>query len=184
MAILPDLIRPGLRLVICGTAVGERSERRGHYYAGPGNAFYRFLHESNMTDVQLMPEQDQLLLNYGIGLTDLAKNRAQSHDRGLSKHYDVGTLNSVIARFQPVWFAFHGKTAAVQYAKAMGLPWRIDHGQQEWKVGGVRSFVLPNSSGANRDTRPERGYDEEHPTREAWWSELAALAGFARTDSR
>src|SRR5438067_2015906 len=42
MSILPDHLRPGLSIVFCGTAVGTASASRGHYYAGPGNDFWRF----------------------------------------------------------------------------------------------------------------------------------------------
>jgi G:T/U-mismatch repair DNA glycosylase len=43
--LLDDLLRIGLRLVICGTAAGERSAKLGAYYAGPGNKFWRTLHD-------------------------------------------------------------------------------------------------------------------------------------------
>ena len=32
--VLPDLLRPGLRLVVCGTAAGAVSAAKGAYYAG------------------------------------------------------------------------------------------------------------------------------------------------------
>jgi TDG/mug DNA glycosylase family protein len=69
-----DLLRPGLRLVICGTAAGETSAKLGAYYARPGNKFWRVLHEVGLTpDRALFPSEFRELLTYGIGLTDLAK---------------------------------------------------------------------------------------------------------------
>ncbi|MCX6741231.1 MAG: mismatch-specific DNA-glycosylase, partial [Candidatus Parcubacteria bacterium] len=37
--ILPDVLEKGLRIVFCGTAVGDRSAKRRCYYAGRGNKF-------------------------------------------------------------------------------------------------------------------------------------------------
>jgi TDG/mug DNA glycosylase family protein len=72
--VLPDLLRPGLRLVFVGFAASEESARRGHYYAKGGNAFWRLLHVAGLTPVQLQPEDDARLLDYGIGATDLIKD--------------------------------------------------------------------------------------------------------------
>ena len=74
---LPDILAPGLRAVICGTAVGEESATRGHYYAGRNNDFWRLLHESGLTPRLLSPEEDATLPHYGIGLTDLTYRAAQ-----------------------------------------------------------------------------------------------------------
>ena len=35
--VLPDVLGPGLRIVFCGMAAGDRSAREGAYYADPGN---------------------------------------------------------------------------------------------------------------------------------------------------
>src|SRR3989442_1576451 len=43
---LPDLLCPALDLVFVGINPGERSAERGHYYAHPGNAFWRELSAS------------------------------------------------------------------------------------------------------------------------------------------
>ncbi|HEU5143069.1 MAG TPA: uracil-DNA glycosylase family protein [Solirubrobacterales bacterium] len=53
MAVLPDLVRPGLRVVFCGTAAGTASARAGAYYAGPGNRFWETLRVTGLTPVLL-----------------------------------------------------------------------------------------------------------------------------------
>jgi TDG/mug DNA glycosylase family protein len=40
-ATLPDLLRPGLRLVVVGINPSLYSVAVGHYYARPGNDFWR-----------------------------------------------------------------------------------------------------------------------------------------------
>src|SRR5262245_40246090 len=109
---LPDYLAPGLRVVFCGTAAGKVSATRGHYYAGPGTLFWTFLYRSEITSEPLFPSSDQRVLEFGVGLTDLAKKVAASSDRGLRTHYDVDGFIEKIERFQPTWVAFHGKEAA------------------------------------------------------------------------
>ena len=47
--VLPDLIKPGLRIVFCGTAAGNVSAARGAYYAHPQNRFWSALHAFGLT---------------------------------------------------------------------------------------------------------------------------------------
>jgi TDG/mug DNA glycosylase family protein len=158
---LPDILAPGLRAIICGTAVGERSAARGHYYAGPGNIFWRLLHESGLTPRLLSPEEDATLPDYGIGLTDLNKTLTQSHDKGLA--YDVPALRAKVERHRPAWVAFHGLTAARAVRRGQHL------GLATWELGSARVFVLPSASGANRSA------DNTTPDRLGWWSEFADM---------
>jgi TDG/mug DNA glycosylase family protein len=109
---LPDLLAEGLRVVICGTAAARTSAGVGHYYAGPGNMFWTYPYRSGITSEPLFPSTDKRVLEFGIGLTDLAKTVASSSDRGLRPHYDVDGLVAKVERFQPAWVAFHGKEAA------------------------------------------------------------------------
>jgi len=66
-----DVLREGLKLVVCGTAAVSRSAQLKHYYTGPGNKFWRTLSELGLTPRQLAPREASLLLDFGIGLTDL-----------------------------------------------------------------------------------------------------------------
>ena len=158
---LPDILAPGLQAIICGTAVGERSNAVGHYYAGPGNIFWRLLHESGLTLRLLSPDEDKTLPDYGIGLTDLNKTVAQSRDRGLT--WDVPGLLAKVEQYRPAWVAFHGLTAARAVRRGQHL------GPATWELGPARVFVLPSASGANRSA------DKATPDRLGWWSEFADM---------
>ncbi|WP_170970286.1 mismatch-specific DNA-glycosylase [Nocardioides jishulii] len=167
--VLNDLLRPDLSVVFCGTAVATASARRGHYYSGPGNKFWQLLHEAGFTPTRLSPEEDVSLLDHGVGITDLVKNVAQSHDRGL----DFSGTPRVAAHLEtaaPRWVAFNGLTAGRAAAAQLGLARRKDvHlGEQPWHVGQSRVFVLPSSSGAHA-TMP---YGEKL----AWWRELRSAS--------
>lgn len=113
--VLPDYLKPGLRAVFVGTAVGTMCGRRGHYYAGRGNAFWELLYNAWLDNYPLYPEDDRRILDYGFGLTDLVKGVAASSDRGLE--YDVRGFIAKMKRYQPAWTVFHGQEAAKQVSK-------------------------------------------------------------------
>lgn len=46
---LPDLLINDLKIVFCGTAVGNKSFLRRAYYAGSGNKFYKILYRIGLT---------------------------------------------------------------------------------------------------------------------------------------
>jgi double-stranded uracil-DNA glycosylase len=140
---LPDVLKPGLAVVFCGTAAGEKSARVGAYYAGPGNKFWRILHETGLTPQRLEPAEFATLPEFGIGLTDLAKT-ASGSDRAIgSAHFDAPGLQEKIARFGPAIVAFNGKHAAEKF---IGRP--VHYGRQEFTVANADAYVLPSTSGA------------------------------------
>lgn len=144
--ILPDLLQPGLPLVICGSAAGAASARRGAYYAGPGNRFYRILHEVGLTDRILLPQQYALLLGCGIGLTDLAKT-ASGADAAIPRAaWDPGAVREKVLRLRPAVLAFNGKNAARRTLGLRDLP----YGMLAQRMGPVALFVCPSTSGSAR----------------------------------
>lgn len=157
---LPDYLALSLRVVICGSAAGKTSASLGHYYAGPGNLFWTYLYRAGITTEPLFPSTDHRVLEFGVGLTDLAI--AASSDRGLRGHYDVDAFVTKIERYGPDWVAFHGKEAAKAVSRALGSGGDVSLGEQIWSVGDTRVFVLPSASGANssktarRASRPAR----------------------------
>jgi TDG/mug DNA glycosylase family protein len=163
MDVLPDILAPGVEVVFCGTAVGECSARRGHYHAGPGDAFWQLLHDAGFTDRRLTPQDDASLPGLRLGLTDLVRNEGQ----GLT--FDAPSVVAKVEAVEPAWVAFTGKVAGQAAARFVGRP-RPGLGLQSWTFGGAQVFVLPSPSGANR----RREYDGR-PTRLEWWSELAQL---------
>jgi TDG/mug DNA glycosylase family protein len=114
---------------------------------------------------RLAPEDDVRLPSFGIGITDLVKDVAQSHDRGL----DYSGTRMVAAHIEaaaPRWVAFNGATAGKAAARMLGHR-TTDLGVQPWQIGASRVFVLPSSSGAHA----AMPYAEKL----RWWSELARL---------
>ena len=157
--ILPDLIRPNLKLVLCGTAAGHRSAEEKAYYAHPNNLFWQVLHDTRLTPIRLVPRGFKQLLDYGIGLTDLVKY-AKGGDAELSSgDYDIVGFQAKIKKYQPLITAFTSKQAGKTY-----LGRQVDYGLQEEKIGQTILFVLPSTSGSGR------GYWKIEP-----WEELRNL---------
>src|ERR1700748_1051690 len=103
--ILPDLLRPGLDLVFCGTAPSPTSAARRAYYAGPGNRFWQILAESGLTPRRLAPAEYGLLPGCGIGLTDIVKT-ASGVDADIPRAaYDAAALAQRIRAARPRLFA-------------------------------------------------------------------------------
>lgn len=144
-SVLPDVLAPGLLTVFCGTAASTVSARRGAYYAGPGNAFWPMLHETGLTPRLLQPEEFACVMQFRLGLTDLAK-AASGADNSLRKsHFHRGVLQEKIIRHQPRILAFTSKRAAQEY---LGKP--VGYGLLPDRIGATRIFVLPSPSGAAR----------------------------------
>ena len=143
--ILPDVLRPGLKLVFCGTAAGKRSAAERAYYAHPGNLFWRALHEAGLTPRQLSPSEFPQLPDYGIGLTDLVKRHSGNDDELPRDAFDVPALIAKIERHAPRLLAFTSKNAA----RAV-LGRTVHYGLQTEVIGTTQLFVLPSPSGQAR----------------------------------
>ena len=55
--ILPEHLRPGLKLVFCGTAAGRQSALQKAYYAHPQNKFWRTLKTVGLTPRLFTPQE-------------------------------------------------------------------------------------------------------------------------------
>ncbi|NOG71555.1 mismatch-specific DNA-glycosylase [Roseicella sp. DB1501] len=140
---LPDLLRPGLRLVFCGSAPGRASAARGAYYAGPGNKFWDILHRTGITPRRLAPPEFPLLLDLGIGLTDLCTTAAGADSEIPPAAFDVAALTAKMRRCRPGLLAFVGKGPA---ARVLGCR-RPPLGPAPGPAVLPPLFVLPSPSG-------------------------------------
>ena len=146
--ILPDVLAPGLRVVFCGTAPGTRSAHDGAYYAHPGNHFWRTLYAVGLTPRLFAPAEFRDVLQFGIGLTDVAKHHFGSDAELPRTAFDAASLRRKVARFQPRIVAFTSKNAA-RAGIALG-PRNLDYGEQSITIAQSRVFVLTSPSGQAR----------------------------------
>ncbi|MBR1122991.1 mismatch-specific DNA-glycosylase [Bradyrhizobium lablabi] len=143
---LPDMLRQNLRLVFVGTAASTRSAAMGHYYAHPGNRFWRAIFEAGLTQRRYQPDEFRALLPLGIGFTDLNKSQAGMDHQLTTDAIDVAGFRAKIARFSPKAIAFTSKKAAsLFYGRPTGT---IAFGRQPLPEGHTEVFVLTSPSGA------------------------------------
>jgi TDG/mug DNA glycosylase family protein len=144
--ILPDVLTPGLDLVLCGTAPSRTSKEAAAYYARPGNLFWPTLHRVGLTPRLLRPNEYAEVLQWGIGLTDLNKTEFGSDAELSPAAFDTAGLIAKIERFRPAALAFDSKTAAKAFFGRM----TVDYGRQPETLFGTVLFVVPSPSGRAR----------------------------------
>jgi double-stranded uracil-DNA glycosylase len=145
---LPDVIRPGLDVIFCGINPGAAAAFAGHNFVGHSNRFWRVMHQAGFTPELMSAQQDQLLLDYGCGLTTAVTRPTRSASE-LTRAELRGAgdaLEQKIRRYSPRVLAFLGKAA---YAAITGQP-QVEWGRQSSQFGGAQVWVLPNPSGLNR----------------------------------
>lgn len=147
-SVFPNLLRPGLRVVFCGLNPGLGSAAVKRPFANPTNRFWRVLHESGFTPIQLSSSENEELLRYGVGLTT-AVSRATVSASELARHEFVAgavALRAHIRKYAPAHVAFMGKAAYRVIEKRAHVDW----GAQAEPFEGARAWVMPNTSGLNR----------------------------------
>jgi double-stranded uracil-DNA glycosylase len=116
-----DVIAPNLTILFCGINPGLYTAAVGHHFARPGNRFWPALHLGGFTPRLLSPYEEQELLQYGYGITNLIM-RATATAEGLKQEeYVEGgqQLEKKVGRFRPKCLAILGLGA---YRTAFGFP--------------------------------------------------------------
>jgi TDG/mug DNA glycosylase family protein len=144
---VPDLVRPGLAVLLCGINPSLWSGAVGYHFANPSNRLWPTLHAAGWTPRRLQPWETDLLLAAGLGITNLvprATARADElTDDGLRE--GLPRLEALAEQVRPRWVAFLGLSS---YRVATGER-RAGVGPQDRSVGPARCWLLPNPSGLN-----------------------------------
>ena len=142
--VLPDRLRPGLKLVFCGTAAGRQSALQQAYYAHGQNKFWKTLHAVGLTPRLFAAQDYEKLWELGIGLTDIAKT-VYGMDHQLPADAlgpeAVAALKARIGKAKPAILAF---TSLNGGRKVMGK--NAVAGEQPERLGETRVFILPSPS--------------------------------------
>jgi TDG/mug DNA glycosylase family protein len=148
--VLPDILKPGLLVVFVGTSKSTTSARAGHYYANPRNLFWTLLLATGLAGEEwIRPNDDQSVLDHGVGLTDLVPARAASSDALLKAgDYEVPGFVALIEKYRPRIVAFNGGEASKRVARHLGHR-PPPEGPIDWGIGDALAYRLPSSSGAN-----------------------------------
>lgn len=157
---LRDRIAPGLRVLFVGINPGVRSATTGHHFAGYSNRFWKLLWESGLVPEPITSEDDDRLLEWGYGVTNLVARPSPGIDDLRPSEYVAGwhVLESKIARYRPLVVAFVGVTlyrailplvSGDRISKGDSARPRPAVGARRLRIHGARLFVLPNPSGRN-----------------------------------
>lgn len=167
-AVLRDVLAEDLDVLFCGINPGRWSGAVGHHFAHPGNRFWKALHRSGLTDEELSPEDEQLLLGYRLGITNMVRRTTATAAELTREELRRGavTLERKVRRVSPKAVALLGLGA---YRTAFGRSSAI-LGLQPECLGGRPVWVVPNPSGL-----------QAHYGLERIVAELAALRRAVRT---
>lgn len=150
---VPDVAVFGLRVLFCGINPSLYSAATGYHFARPGNRFWVALHRSGFTPRLLRPEEQEVLLEYGLGITNLV-SRATARAEEVTPAELIsgaGALSAKVAALRPRWLAIAGLTA---YRTAFGRPTAVA-GRQAECAWGACVWLLPNPSGLNAHWTPD-----------------------------
>lgn len=142
---LPDIVAPGMRLLISGLNPSLYAADAGVAYARPGNRFWPAALDAGIASVDRDPWH--ALRHHGTGFTDLVKRATVGAGELSPEEYRQGLarLDHLAALVRPSAIAFCGLTG---WRAATGDR-RASPGWQNRTVGGVPAYVLPNPSGLN-----------------------------------
>ncbi len=145
---LPDIIAGHLQVLFCGINPGLMAAATGHHFAGRSNRFWRAIHLAGFTPQEIRPEKDHTIIEYGCGLTTLARRPTARADELSTEEFTSAAVRfeQKIARHEPRFVAFLGKAAYAALAGRRDLAW----GLQPTLMQGAAIWVLPNPSGRNR----------------------------------
>lgn len=146
-AVVPDLVAPGLAVLLCGINPSLWSGLTGHHFANPSNRLWPVLHGSGWTPQRLHPSQTDALLGAGLGITNLVPRATARADELTDDEVRAGLprVEELARQWRPRWVAFLGLTT---YRVATGDR-RAAVGPQARDLAGAGVWLLPNPSGLN-----------------------------------
>jgi TDG/mug DNA glycosylase family protein len=144
---LPDFVRPGMRVLVCGLNPSVVAADAGFGYAGPTN---RFWPAAMMAGLVAVPRRPRLALwRDAVGMTDLVKRATARASELRREEYQTGAARvaRLVQWLRPGLTVFVGMTgwrAAVHRHASTGV--------QPERFGGRPAYVMPSTSGANAHT--------------------------------
>lgn len=170
-----DILAPGVKVVIVGSAKSVASARAGHYYAHPSNRFWHLLQATGLTGGHWIPHtEDRSVLRHGVGLTDVVPSRAESDDsRITAEDLDLPGFVAKMEALRPSVIAFNGGASSNNVSRHLGHG-AMPIGPGTWRLAGAATYRLPSSSARHATG----GYE----AKEAAWKEFGAWAARRTTD--
>lgn len=144
---LPDILDENLDMVFVGINPSLTAAYCGRYYAGPGNHFYKLLHESGLTPRLFKHDEDSKLLEYGIGLTNIVERPSRSSSDLKTSEIKEGAkkVEEKLVAYKPKIAIFNGKGIYEVFSNKIGKS-DFRFGLQPVRIGNTAIWVVPSSS--------------------------------------
>lgn len=149
---VPDIIAHGLKILFCGINPGLYSAWAGHHFARPGNRFWPALHAGEITERLLRPDEEDELLKFGYGITNLVHRATVGSQELTREELRAGGQAFIrkVRKYRPATVAILGVSA---HRLAFDCPGAAV-GRQPERMGGALVWILPNPSGLNAHFTP------------------------------
>jgi TDG/mug DNA glycosylase family protein len=146
---LPDVVGPGMRLLLCGLNPSLYAADAGVGFARPGNRFWPAALAVGLVSRDREPRH--ALEHHGIGMTDLVKRATTGAQELTAEEYRAGAarVRRLVQWLGPGAICFVGLTG---YRTAVDR--NATAGVQAEPFAGVPAYVMPNPSGLNAHTNP------------------------------
>jgi double-stranded uracil-DNA glycosylase len=145
---LPDVVGPGMRVLVCGLNPSLVAADAGYGYAGPTNRFWPAAVAAGL----VCRPRDPLhaLAEHDVGMTDLVKRATPGAGVLTPEEYRAGAqrVTELVGWLRPALVLFVGLAgwrAAVDRRAVPGL--------QPAPFGGSPAYVMPSTSGLNAHSR-------------------------------
>lgn len=173
-----DVVMQRPTILFVGINPGATSGKVGHHFAGPGNPFWKLLHASGLTPIELRAEEDQRLVEFGYALVNLCGRTTKTAAELTRAELVRGAkqLREKVRAMQPEVVALVGVTLyplVVRRERKRGEPKQTltpGPGPKPELVESARLFVVPNPSGLNASFP---SFEAKLP----WFRQLALFAG-------
>jgi len=158
-------LRNDLDLVFIGINPSLYSVAQGHYFARNTNRFWPAFSRSILSEParralgldRLEPAHDILLPDHGIGFTDVVKRPTARADELSIEEFAAGVRDLIakLKTFRPRIACFHGMMGYRPFLR-VHAPELLKPvlGEQPFRLGRTRLFVIPNPSPANAHASP------------------------------
>jgi TDG/mug DNA glycosylase family protein len=146
---LPDMVGPGMRVLVCGLNPSLYSADAAVSFARPGNRFWAAAISAGLVTEERDPRR--ALAHHRVGMTDMVKRATTGAAELSTDEYRSGAkrVERMVEWLEP---------AAVCFVGLAGWRAAVDRsavaGPQERLFGGRPAYVMPSTSGINAHSRP------------------------------
>jgi TDG/mug DNA glycosylase family protein len=146
---LPDVVGPGMRLLLCGLNPSVFAADAGVGFARPGNRFWPAAIAAGL--VTRDRDARHAYVHHAVGMTDVVKRATARADEVAPGEYREGAarVERLVSWLRPGAVCFVGLSG---YRLAVDR--RAAAGVQPERFAGVPAYVMPNPSGLNAHATP------------------------------